>query len=90
MYKYCICIFIGILQDSLMASAERNRGGNGGGRAGLVQFYINQWWRREEGAQCLDLSIGRSTLCQINPVRLEGREGWEESAGWWWWWGRWG
>lgn len=26
------------------------------------------------GAQCLNLSIGRCTLCQINPVRVEGRD----------------
>lgn len=42
MYKYCICIFfIVILQDSLMASAERNRGGKRGERGRLVvQFDI--------------------------------------------------
>lgn len=74
MYKYCICIFfIVILQDSLMASAERNRGGKEGREGGLLSnltYSRNQWWEKRRGAQCLDLSIGRSTLCQINPSQI--------------------
>ena len=89
MYKYCICIFycyITRFPDGQCRKKQRGKGGREGGVLSNLTYSRNQWWEKRRGAQCLDLSIGRSTLCQINPSQIgrkrqEGgrAEGWERA-----------
>lgn len=83
MYKYCICIFycyITRFPDGQRREKQREKKGGEGGLSNLT-CCRNQWWKKRRGAQCLDLSIGRSTSRQINPSQIARKTGGRESRG---------
>lgn len=81
MYKYCICILY--CYFTRFPDGQCREKQKGGGQRGLSNYTYSTSGGGEKRAQCLDLSIGRSTLCQINPGQIgrKRREGGRESRG---------
>lgn len=69
-YVFFLLLYYKIPWWPVQKETEGGKEGREGGLLSNLTYSRNQWWEKRRGAQCLDLSIGRSTLCQINPSQI--------------------
>lgn len=69
-YVFFLLLYYKIPWWPVQKETEGEKEGREGGLLSNLTYSRNQWWEKRRGAQCLDLSIGRSTLCQINPSQI--------------------